>query len=183
MTCLMWEHCLWGADSMVAMQLCAVMEKQANGAAFLCEVCSQPLAPVHSKITMTEIEQDTVFVNPSGITHDLTCVSGIYSRAVVCWGVPSSEFSWFPQYAWTVMSCSKCGHHLGWHFTKAGQQSGGLEQFWGLSSKSVNVQSIRMPAEDAFRERLKRMQSAECLSETLEGDGGDLVLSDLSSVL
>ena len=30
--------------------------------------------------------------------------------------------SWFPGYAWTILYCRVCGHHLGWHFTSSSAQ-------------------------------------------------------------
>lgn len=34
-------------------------------------------------------------------------------------GRPSTQDSWFPGYAWTILYCGRCYNHLGWKFTIA----------------------------------------------------------------
>ena len=29
---------------------------------------------------------------------------------------PTTEFTWFAGYAWTVVACGRCGAHLGWRY-------------------------------------------------------------------
>ena len=31
-------------------------------------------------------------------------------------GAPSSDYSWYPGYSWTIATCTVCGDHLGWIF-------------------------------------------------------------------
>lgn len=124
------------------LQLCEVMKQQQKEAHFVCQLCAEPIGPVRGKITMTEMEQDTVFVNPHGTTHGLTCVSAVFPDAVHAYGLPSAEFSWFPSYAWTVLGCSRCGNHLGWRFTRIKKEGSALKQFWGLTNGSVHVPSV-----------------------------------------
>merc|ERR1711991_417722 len=31
-------------------------------------------------------------------------------------GEPTTKDSWFPGFAWTILSCNICGNHLGWKF-------------------------------------------------------------------
>ena len=38
-------------------------------------------------------------------------------------GRPSTQDSWFPGFAWTIVSCQRCFNHLGWRFTPANQNS------------------------------------------------------------
>lgn len=35
-------------------------------------------------------------------------------------GRPSTQDTWFPGYAWTIMCCSRCFGHLGWKYTWVG---------------------------------------------------------------
>lgn len=40
----------------------------------------------------------------------------IYASRIVSIGDPSAEFSWFPNYSWTVIYCATCMTHMGWAF-------------------------------------------------------------------
>lgn len=31
---------------------------------------------------------------------------------------PTSQATWFPGYAWQILTCSACGTHVGWRFTE-----------------------------------------------------------------
>lgn len=45
------------------------------------------------------------------------------NRRLVLQGLPSTQDSWFPGYAWTIVSCPRCMSHLGWRFTVASDNS------------------------------------------------------------
>jgi hypothetical protein len=130
----------------MCLQLCRVLRQQRDEAWITCKACGKRLARLNCRITMTETEHDTVFVNPHGHTHGLTCVSEIRQPSVTCEGEPSESFSWFPGYAWTSTTCAGCDHHLGWRFTTRTQPQRHLhsvdrilDEFWGFSQESVVV--------------------------------------------
>ena len=91
----------------------------------LCRECDRPIASMHNCVTMTEREQDTVFVNPGGASHGLTCVSAVEQKRLLYVGQPSTQFSWFPGFAWTIMVCRHCGVHMGWRFSRPERGAGG----------------------------------------------------------
>lgn len=69
-----------------------------------------------------------VFCNPHGVVFELE----IYQQAPGCaaMGPDSTEFTWFPGYAWRVAVCRNCLQHLGWLFSGTAGQAA----FWGLIS-------------------------------------------------
>lgn len=64
------------------------------------------------------------FVNPAGIVFCIGCFSGAGGCLVM--GIPTTEYTWFPGYAWCYVVCSSCLTHLGWHYRS------GADGFFGL---------------------------------------------------
>lgn len=50
----------------------------------------------------------------------------------------STEFSWFPGYAWQIAVCKECDTHIGWKFI-AVTKNLKPKTFFGLSCKSLVV--------------------------------------------
>ena len=69
-----------------------------------------------------------VFPNPSGVMQEIVTLTTV--RSVVAEGIPTSAFTWFSGYAWTVATCAGCKIHLGWRFDGVG--SGPSRTFYGL---------------------------------------------------
>ncbi len=65
------------------------------------------------------------FFNPAGVLYEIGC----FDRAPGCAraGRPTTEFSWFPGFAWRYAHCAGCGAHLGWQFVNPDGAG-----FWGL---------------------------------------------------
>ena len=55
--------------------------------------------------------------NPHGIAFDLVTVAEASGAAPIAHR-PTSEATWFPGYAWQILTCAKCNAHLGWRFTE-----------------------------------------------------------------
>jgi len=53
-----------------------------------------------------------VFVNQAGFAHEVMTVRNAWN--VLITGQPTTEFTWFPGYAWRHLLCGRCGSHLGW---------------------------------------------------------------------
>uniref|UniRef100_A0A1L8DP13 Putative conserved secreted protein n=2 Tax=Nyssomyia neivai TaxID=330878 RepID=A0A1L8DP13_9DIPT len=51
--------------------------------------------------------------NPFGIRYRIILLKHATCANVDSW---STDFSWFPGYAWKLCLCTKCGTHLGWMF-------------------------------------------------------------------
>jgi hypothetical protein len=62
--------------------------------------------------------------NPSGVEFEFGCFAA--APGVQTFGQPTTEFSWFPGYAWVYSVCADCTTHLGWLFTGASPSFHGL---------------------------------------------------------
>lgn len=62
--------------------------------------------------------------NPAGLLFEIRC----FDRAEGCevHGDRTTEFTWFPGFAWNYAVCAACLEHLGWHFEGAGRGFFGL---------------------------------------------------------
>lgn len=139
-------------------QLCNVLREHLEAAELQCHRCHVLLALACDKVLMTETAMETTFVNPHGTTHGLTCVSRL--RAEVFYeGPPSTEFSWFPGYAWQIMRCNTCASHLGWRFSaahaghrKRTSSSCSVREFWGLTQSAFTMYCARSTRAAAVEE-------------------------------
>ena len=71
---------------------------------------------------------DAAFANPHGFWYRI----GFFAAAAGSHGVgvPTTEFSWFPGYAWRIVLCRSCHSHLGWSFLPPA--GGATKAFLGL---------------------------------------------------
>lgn len=65
------------------------------------------------------------FSNPAGIMFRIGCFQN--AQGSVTHGIPIEEFTWFKGFQWCMAHCSGCLKHIGWQYTRSGQ-----EGFWGL---------------------------------------------------
>jgi len=88
--------------------------------------CGSCGAEITSERAVTEVQgkADHTFFNPAGVIFEIRCYSAAPGCEVL--GQPTTEFSWFPGYAWSYALCGACGDHLGWQF------EGGGPAFLGL---------------------------------------------------
>lgn len=78
-----------------------------------------------------------VFFNPHGYVFELGCFAS--AKNVVPVGQKSTEFTWFPGYAWQVVACAGCATQLGWRYIGDG---GG---FFGLLVNGLIEEEGRRP--------------------------------------
>src|SRR5579885_2096710 len=72
------------------------------------------------------------FRNPLGILFHVLCFSDAPGALDV--GVPTTEFCWFPGYAWSYAACQQCQEHLGWWYH-------GPDRFAGLIATRLDRES------------------------------------------
>ena len=85
---------------------------------------------------MSQDGPQAAFVNPGGHLHETITLYRARNLRLV--GTPSTEYSWFPGYAWTILECGTCHNHIGWKFTAA-KTNLKPEKFYGFSGKSINA--------------------------------------------
>ena len=101
-----------------------------------CRNCGKQLGDQANIFSMSKEGPQGTFVNPSGHLHEtLTLFKARNLRLV---GRPSSEYSWFPGYAWTITECLGCWSHIGWKFT-ATQSKLSPPKFYGFSRKNIEA--------------------------------------------
>ena len=74
------------------------------------------------------------YVNPNGYVCET--ISVYAAESLTLFGTPSTEFSWFPGYAWTICQCACCNSHIGWKFTAMNDKKLQPEFFWGIKRMS-----------------------------------------------
>ena len=116
-----------------------------------CTLCSSSIASLGDLVIMSEESASQQYVNAHGFTHDVVTVAR--SRNLKEMGIPETQHSWFPGYAWTICNCRLCGAHLGWHFTAAevstcGRRAG---RGRGLTQKKARPPAARVLGPAAVR--------------------------------
>ncbi|GAB1410762.1 hypothetical protein MASR1M90_19160 [Desulfovibrionales bacterium] len=88
-----------------------------------CRTCRQPIVQQSARISI-QGKHEHVFFNPAGLVFEIGCFA--HAPGCVRQGEPSTDFTWFPGYAWNFSLCMCCHAHLGWWY--ATDQDG----FFGL---------------------------------------------------
>ncbi|KAL3085173.1 hypothetical protein niasHS_010242 [Heterodera schachtii] len=104
----------------------------------VCSNCAQSLCNVSDIVNLSTGSNSTLFTNSHGFVHDLFTIKKV--SGILLNGQPSTEFSWFPGYAWTVMQCATCGHHLGWRFSSPSLIPA---RFFGVSRRSIQLNCFK----------------------------------------
>ncbi|KAL5014116.1 hypothetical protein ScPMuIL_008386 [Solemya velum] len=115
-------------------QMCSVM---------CCSQCSTELADKKDVFSMSVEGPLGAYVNPGGYVHETLTV--YKARNISHVGRSSTDHSWFPGYAWTIINCRTCYSHLGWKFTATKRQLV-PQKFWGLTRAAL-VQSLKRSEE------------------------------------
>jgi len=102
----------------------------------VCIRCKKQLGDQQNIFSMSKEGPQGAFVNPNGHVHEtLTLYKAKNLRLV---GEPSTEYSWFPGYAWTITECLGCWNHIGWKFTSTNSKLK-PEKFYGFSRRSIEA--------------------------------------------
>ena len=99
-----------------------------------CVRCRHLITAQEQRIDVNGAHRHTC-TNPHGLTFDIGCFREAPGCAAL--GEATTEFTWFPGYAWRIADCAKCGAHLGWSFTSLG---GG---FYGLILNRLTSEKTR----------------------------------------
>ncbi|CAG9798337.1 unnamed protein product [Chironomus riparius] len=108
---------------------------------FLCKRCKNKISIYNDIFAVSKGAVNVNYCNPAGYIHETLTVMKTFESAVKLVDKPSTEFSWFPGYAWQIAICSKCYTHVGWKFAAVNNRNLKPRTFFGLSCKSLLVQS------------------------------------------
>jgi len=84
-----------------------------TGRHIVCAVCGHHITTERERSEMKGRHEHRC-VNPGGVIFHIGC----FRRAPGCvsHGVPTTEFTWFPGFAWNYALCGGCSTLLGWHY-------------------------------------------------------------------
>eukprot|EP00092_Neocalanus_flemingeri_P092343 GFUD01117211.1.p1 GENE.GFUD01117211.1~~GFUD01117211.1.p1 ORF type:complete len:545 (-),score=176.61 GFUD01117211.1:89-1723(-) len=102
----------------------------------VCKRCSKQLGDQQNIFSMSKEGPQGAFVNPGGHVHETMTLYKAKNLRLV--GQPSTEYSWFPGYAWTITECLGCWNHIGWKFTAINPKLR-PEKFYGFSRRSIEA--------------------------------------------
>lgn len=105
---------------------------------FDCKRCKTQIASYSDIFAMAKGNVNANYCNPAGYIHETLTVHKTSEDALVIVDRPSTEFSWFPGYAWQIAVCSTCQSHIGWKFSALTKHLK-PKSFYGLSCKSLQV--------------------------------------------
>lgn len=105
---------------------------------FDCKRCKTRIASYSDIFAMAKGNVNANYCNPAGYIHETLTVNKTVEKSVSMVDRPSTDFSWFPGYAWQIAVCSKCSSHIGWKFV-AVTKNLKPKAFFGLSCKSLVV--------------------------------------------
>uniref|UniRef100_A0A8C4QNY1 Protein cereblon n=1 Tax=Eptatretus burgeri TaxID=7764 RepID=A0A8C4QNY1_EPTBU len=106
-----------------------------------CNNCRSEITTQSDIFSLSRSGPMAAYVNPHGYVHEALTVHK--TTNVNLSGRPSTQYSWFPGYAWTIARCRHCGYHVGWKFSATCKELTPLK-FWGLSRSALRP---RMPSD------------------------------------
>jgi cereblon len=99
--------------------------------ALCCRHCGLEVSDTAALFTQDGAQVTRVFANPYGLLHEIVTVRRAQNLVPV--GPATTEFSWFPGYAWEIALCAGCQAHLGWRFGGSDEP----REFWGLLRREL----------------------------------------------
>jgi len=113
----------------------SIDHRRAREAVLRCAACSEVISRRPRPIERRGAHRHH-FVNPHGFSFHVGCF-GRAERTTGS-GRSTTEHTWFPGYAWSIVLCAGCGVHVGWRF------DGPQDSFFALILSRV----IETPGED-----------------------------------
>jgi hypothetical protein len=78
-----------------------------------CAACRHPVTHQDERIPVQGAHEHRC-TNPHGITYRIGCFRVAPGCTAI--GAATTEYTWFPGYAWRIALCANCRAHLGWRF-------------------------------------------------------------------
>ncbi|XP_012226592.1 protein cereblon isoform X1 [Linepithema humile] len=109
---------------------------------YVCVNCESFIGRQSHMFPMNREGPQGTYVNPGGVIHET--ITFYHVQGVMLSDTPpSTEYSWFPGYAWTIAICKGCLHHVGWKFT-ATESDLRPKAFWGLTRRSLKNRDLKV---------------------------------------
>ncbi len=105
------------------------------------------------------------YVNQNGHIHETLTVYKAKNLTLI--GYPSTQFSWFQGYAWTIAMCQHCKSHIGWRFTADKNSDLKPDCFWGLTRKSVCHTADTFDKDNVSGSRTRLISSSSSVTNEL----------------
>jgi cereblon len=99
----------------------------------LCKTCESEVSDSRALFCMRAPTVEQVFPNPYG--HMRVILTAIEAHSWTIGSEPTTDFTWFAGYAWTVIDCASCHCHLGWLYEATGGES--PARFYGLLKDAI----------------------------------------------
>ncbi|KAK4274250.1 hypothetical protein QN277_017502 [Acacia crassicarpa] len=99
-----------------------------------CRNCQTIIARRSDMLVMSSEGPLGAYVNPGGFVHEIMTLHNASGLALV--GRATTEYSWFPGYAWTIADCATCESQMGWLFTATDKKLK-PRSFWAIRSSQV----------------------------------------------
>ncbi|PIK49821.1 hypothetical protein BSL78_13323 [Apostichopus japonicus] len=99
-----------------------------------CKNCQTHIGNKNDVFSMSLDGPMAAYVNPGGYIHETITLYKAQNLNLL--GRPSTDNSWFPGFAWTILQCRSCASHMGWKFT-AVKKKYKPQKFWGLTRSAL----------------------------------------------
>ena len=143
-------------------ELALFVDVDTNAVSLKCKSCDRQISSLSKVISMSDDGPSSSYCNPAGIVHDLLTVSNVHRNTVALEGTPTADFSWFPGFKWTCAFCLRCRQHLGWEFSRDGEESGEengeekkQQRFFGFTRDAIVADGFKR------RERTENLEESE----------------------
>ncbi|KAI5701685.1 hypothetical protein M8J75_012181 [Diaphorina citri] len=101
-----------------------------------CIGCFQEIGLIKDIFFMSASGPQGVYINPNGFTHETITLYKVDN--IILDPVVSTQYSWFPGYAWSIASCARCHCHVGWRF-KAVKRALVPKCFYGITKRAITL--------------------------------------------
>merc|ERR1719419_225526 len=134
-----------------------------------CRRCGTEITNTSEIFSMSKTGPQSAYVNPSGFVFETLTVYKV--KKVSYMGYPNPEYSWFPGYAWTNITCRNCHNSLGWRFTVVKEKEGELtpSRFFGLTRRSLrpalDASALDLDEEDKKTRLAREAKEKEAVEE------------------
>lgn len=103
---------------------------------YVCGNCDSFIERQSQMFPMSTEGPQGTYCNSGGFIYET--VTLFTAQGLKLSSVPSTAYTWFPGYAWTIANCKSCSLHMGWKFT-AVVDNLQPRSFWGLTRKNLKT--------------------------------------------